>query len=117
MNTDQSIQFNYEKIAYNAAASIFNAVFGEAEPQLFHQWIINLRALCIITPYLQTEGMRSGESTLISLKRVIQFMMDELSYNPGCDFHNHMMEEPQHTEASASRCHSVLLGGNLKTTL
>ena len=93
MNTVQSVQFSREKIAYNAAASIFHAVSGKSEPQLFHQWVINLRALCIIAPYLQTEETRTAvmdklrETTLISLQRVIQFTINELSCNPGCDFH------------------------------
>ena len=60
MNTTQSIQFDKEKTAYNAAASVFHAVFGEAQPRSFQQWMINLRALCIITPHLQTEGTKSG---------------------------------------------------------
>ena len=103
MTTVQSVQFSRE-IAYNAAASIFLAAFGKSEPQLFHQWVINLRALCIITPYLQTEETRTTmndnlcETTLISLHRVIQFTINELSCDPECDFHELRVEEHDHTE-------------------
>ena len=60
MNTVQSVQFNREKIAYNAAASIIHVVFGNAESQLFHQWIISSRALRIINQYLQIEETRAA---------------------------------------------------------
>ena len=59
-NTSQSTQFNGGKTAYNAAASIFHAVFGKAEPQLFHEWETILRALRIIRPYLQIHETRAG---------------------------------------------------------
>ena len=110
-NTSQSTQFNGGKTAYNAAASIFHAVFGKAEPQLFHQWITILRALRIIRPYLQIHETRAGETedltdtTLISLYRTLQFADNELRYEFGCNFAT--FSEKEHEEIEKVRDQSL----------
>ena len=65
---------------------------------------MGVRVLCIITPDLQTKGTRATvtgtlrDQALLSLERVIQFTINELSYSPGCDFHEQKTEDKSHTE-------------------